>query len=46
MYYSHTMYPGGLKERKYKDVIKKKPEDVCIAILYSNDTYSLLCADY
>lgn len=28
VYYHHTMYPGGLKERRFKDLIKRKPEDV------------------
>ena len=28
IYYSHTMFPGGLKERAYKDLIVKKPDDV------------------
>jgi len=28
VYYSHTMYPGGLKERHFKDLIKKKPDDI------------------
>lgn len=28
VYYHHTMYPGGLKERRFKDIIKRKPEDV------------------
>ena len=28
VYYSHTMFPGGLKERKYKDLIVRKPDDV------------------
>lgn len=30
VYYHHTMYPGGLKERHFKDLIKSKPEDVRI----------------
>ncbi|THH06621.1 hypothetical protein EW145_g3952 [Phellinidium pouzarii] len=28
VYYSHTMYPGGLKERHFKDLIKRKPDDI------------------
>ncbi|TDL30050.1 60S ribosomal protein L23 [Rickenella mellea] len=28
MYYSHTMYPGGLKERRYKDLLKTKPDEI------------------
>ena len=28
VYYSHTMYPGGLKERHFKDLLQKKPDDV------------------
>ena len=33
VYYHHTMYPGGLKERHFKDLIKRKPEDVRIISL-------------
>ncbi|KAH8118845.1 60S ribosomal protein L23 [Phellopilus nigrolimitatus] len=28
VYYSHTMYPGGLKERPFKDLIQRKPDDI------------------
>jgi large subunit ribosomal protein L13 len=28
MYYSHSLYPGGLKEVKLKDLLAKKPEEV------------------
>jgi len=28
MYYSHSLYPGGLKENKLKDLLAKKPEEV------------------
>ena len=34
VYYSHSMYPGGLKERKFKDLIVRKPEDVSTTILH------------
>lgn len=27
-YYSHSGYPGGLKERSLKELMEKKPEDV------------------
>jgi large subunit ribosomal protein L13 len=27
-YYSHSGYPGGLKERKLKELLAKKPEEV------------------
>jgi large subunit ribosomal protein L13 len=27
-YYSHSQYPGGLKEEKLKDLLERKPEDV------------------
>lgn len=27
-YYSHSGYPGGLKEKSLKELLKKKPEDV------------------
>ena len=25
----HTMYPGGLKEIQYKDMMRRKPDEVC-----------------
>lgn len=28
MYRHHTMYPGGLKERRFKDMMEKKPDEV------------------
>ncbi|ADU96352.1 50S ribosomal protein L13 [Thermovibrio ammonificans] len=28
IYYKHTLYPGGLKETKLKDMLKEKPEEV------------------
>jgi large subunit ribosomal protein L13 len=28
IYYSHSQYPGGLKEEKLKDLLERKPEDV------------------
>jgi large subunit ribosomal protein L13 len=28
VYYKHTLYPGGLKETKLKDMLKEKPEEV------------------
>jgi large subunit ribosomal protein L13 len=28
MYYNHSQYPGGLKERTLKELLDKKPEDV------------------
>lgn len=28
LYRTHSMYPGGLKERKYKDVMAHKPDEV------------------
>ena len=28
VYRKHTMYPGGLKETPYKDMMKKKPDEV------------------
>jgi large subunit ribosomal protein L13 len=27
-YYSHTGYPGGIKEKNLKELLEKKPEDV------------------
>ncbi|KAK0522165.1 54S ribosomal protein L23, mitochondrial [Tilletia horrida] len=28
VYRHHTMYPGGLKERTYKEMMKKKPDEI------------------
>jgi len=28
MYYNHSQYPGGLRERPLKDVLARKPEEV------------------
>jgi len=28
MYYNHSQYPGGLKERTLKELLEKKPEEV------------------
>src|SRR5512147_3116667 len=28
VYYSHSQYPGGLKEEKLEDLLDRKPEDV------------------
>jgi large subunit ribosomal protein L13 len=28
LYRKHTLYPGGLKEIKYKDMMSKKPDEV------------------
>jgi len=28
IYYSHSLYPGGLREDKLKDLLEKKPEEV------------------
>lgn len=30
MYRKHSMYPGGLKETPYKDMMVKKPEEVSL----------------
>ena len=45
MYYHHSMYPGGLKERRYKDLLKKNPDEVswtasnCSAFLCSMNVH-------
>ena len=41
VYRKHTMYPGALKETPYKDMMKKKPDEVdclhlCDMISYSS----------
>ena len=28
LYRKHTLYPGGLKEIKYRDMMSKKPDEV------------------
>lgn len=28
VYYRHTMYPGGLKETSYRDMMAKRPDEV------------------
>lgn len=28
IYYSHSQYPGGLRERVFKDLVKKRPEEI------------------
>lgn len=30
VYYSHSLYPGGIKEKKLKDLIVDKPEEVIL----------------
>ena len=32
LYRKHSMYPGGLKEIKYKDMMKRKPDEVRCAV--------------
>jgi large subunit ribosomal protein L13 len=34
LYRKHSMYPGGLKEIKYKDMMKRKPDEVRNTMLY------------
>lgn len=29
VYRHHTMFPGGLKEIQYKDMMRRKPDEVC-----------------
>jgi large subunit ribosomal protein L13 len=29
LYRKHTQYPGGLKETTYRDMMDKKPDEVC-----------------
>ena len=41
VYRKHTMFPGGLKERNYKDLIIEKPDDVrgfCILICFRSSS--------
>ena len=45
VYRHHTMFPGGLKEIKYKDMMRRKPDEVlslCYISHVSNLTF-LLC---
>ena len=41
LYRKHTMYPGGLKEIKYKEMMKRKPDEVCNGGLGS--LFCLIC---
>lgn len=42
VYRSHTMFPGGLKEIKYKDMMRRKPDEVRKRVLLSSVSYSSL----
>ena len=33
VYRHHTMFPGGLKEIKYKDMMRRKPDEVRFTLL-------------
>ena len=51
VYRYHTMYPGGLKEIKYRDMMSKKPDEVCpnlislVWLLYERKRLAR-CIDY
>lgn len=34
LYRKHTMYPGGLKEIKYKEMMNRKPDEVRNTLLW------------
>ena len=34
LYRKHSMYPGGLKEIKYKEMMKRKPDEVRYTMLW------------
>ena len=36
LYRKHTMYPGGLKEIKYKEMMKRKPDEVRSTMPYDS----------
>lgn len=43
IYRKHTLYPGGLKETKYKDMMDEKPDQVRFVVLltwFRHDTFS------
>ena len=42
VYRHHTMYPGGLKEIQYKDMMQKKPDEVRLSLLFSLFLVSLM----
>jgi hypothetical protein len=33
VYRKHTLYPGGLKEIKYRDMMSKKPDEVRLSLV-------------
>lgn len=37
LYRHHTMYPGGLKEIQYKDMMQRKPDEVCYWLYLHSD---------
>ncbi len=34
VYRHHTMYPGGLKEKSYRDLMAQRPEEVSLACIW------------
>lgn len=47
VYRHHTMYPGGLKEIQYKDMMAKKPDEVCLTPVSGPlATHLVYCPDH
>ena len=42
LYRKHTMYPGGLKEIKYKEMMKRKPDEVRRAMHGSQESQKFI----
>ena len=43
VYRHHTMFPGGLKEIQYKEMMRRKPDEVCrIALNVETSTNALV----
>ena len=49
LYRKHTMYPGGLKEIKYKEMMQRKPDEVrktLSSVTSQRVTYAFLSTDH
>ena len=46
VYRKHTMYPGGLKETRYRDMLDKKPDQVRSRLSSVLNAYLTVFIDY
>lgn len=46
VYRHHTMFPGGLKEIKYRDMMEKKPDEVRRTVLHCSMSALTPLLDY